>query len=625
VDPSRLVDLAVDLFCVANTEGYFEWLSPRWSTVLGWSLDELRERSFIDFVHPEDVASTVAELSGLAGGQETVDFTNRYRCRDGGYRWLQWSSSSRDENGLVHAVARDVTEQIEARRRIEARTQMLEMAEQMAHIGHWYADLGRSMVIWSDEVYRIHGRDPALGPPTLTEAIEAYHPEDRPTVEKAIAEAVATRSGFSFELRLQRADGETRFVEATGKVELDEHGGVKAIFGVFADITRRKELEIQLRTAIREAEAAARAKADFLANMSHEIRTPLNGMIGMSGLLLETDLDDEQRSYVEAARGAGEHLSNLVNDILDLSKLEAHGMVLHEGTVPLDELLDVVVNTFQIQAQSKGLELSRRLVACPAAVRGDGLRIKQILLNLVGNAVKFTEQGRVTLRARRTAEGIRFEVEDTGVGIAPEHTPGLFDRFSQADSSSSRRYGGTGLGLSLSKQLAELMGGSIGVDSRVGTGSLFWVELPLRPVAARAPSETSPGVEAPPRRVLVAEDNPTNQLLIRKLLERRGHQVTLVTDGAAAVSAVENETFDLVLMDVQMPGMDGIEATRRIRARLDPEQLPIYALTANVLPEDRKAVARAGMNGYLTKPIKVSKLELVLADPWADARLSRAS
>ncbi|MDZ7705492.1 MAG: PAS domain-containing protein [Trueperaceae bacterium] len=411
---------------------------------------------------------------------------------------------------------------------------------------------------------------------------------------------------------------------ATTKMPFVRQDGEVQVLAIAVDISERKAYEESLYEAKDAAEAATRAKSAFLATMSHEIRTPLNAVIGMTGLLLDTELNAEQKGYTTAAKHAGEHLLQLINDILDVSKLDAGKVDLEVHPFSLRQEVDTVADMARLTAKRKGLELVTQLSPDLAPyVRGDAARLRQVLLNLVGNAVKFTEAGAVRIEVGRDddarsgdTQSVHIRVTDSGIGISPDAIDALFDEFSQADSSTTRRFGGTGLGLAISRRLVELMGGEIWVDSKVGQGTTFHVRLPL-PVSDVPVDETVGTFDmrtaSGPLRILVAEDNHPNQLLIRTLLGKAGHNVDVVGNGLEAVEAVQSIPYDLVLMDVQMPELDGIDATQRIRALGGAVgKIPIVALTAEASSGTREKLLAAGMDDYLTKPIDRKKLARAL-------------
>lgn len=417
------------------------------------------------------------------------------------------------------------------------------------------------------------------------------------------------------ECPMQRGDGSSFVAEVL--INHMAGGQINALL-LIRDISARKLAEQELRAAQTAALAASQAKSEFLASMSHEIRTPLNAIIGMTDLTLETTLGETQKEYLTLVKTSADHLLEVVNDILDFSRIQAGRMELERVSFDLHHLVEEAVNMIQVQAEKKGLALTVHFdrVLMPR-LRGDPVRLRQILINLLANAVKFTRKGGVSLEVEcslRSGEPTRFRVTDTGIGIAADKLNTIFDEFSQADSSISRRFGGTGLGLAISRRLIKIMNGDLQVSSVVGKGSVFEFWLPLED----AGDLTGPGIFSEPTvenrslNVLVAEDNAVNQLLIRKLLEKRSHTVSIASDGRQAIDMWAQGQYDLIFMDMSMPEVDGLEAARQIRIQEQTEQrtrTPIIALTANAFIEDREKCFEAGMDGYLSKPIRPELLD----------------
>ena len=435
---------------------------------------------------------------------------------------------------------------------------------------------------------------------------------------------------FRGEIQLRAKEGPPVWTEIIATPLVDEAGRMLELAGVTRDIRERKRYEAELHQAREAAEAANRTKSAFLAHMSHEIRTPLNGVLGMAQLLAQEPLDANQQALVARIREAGTTLLGILNDLLDLSKIEAGQLRLESQPLDLAALMAKVVGLLDPVARAKGVELRLEPPPTPLPpVMGDPLRLEQVLINLGGNAIKFTEQGQVIIQfgssqhgAGASGERLCFEVWDNGIGIAPEALPTLFTPFTQADAGISRRYGGTGLGLAISKRLVELMGGEIGVESQVGMGSTFWFELPL--ILAHDGLEIPPALPAPPAGggpnltglgVLVVDDTELNRMMLEHTLTRRGAWVTLAENGQQALDLLRAgpQDYGVVLMDVQMPVMDGLTATRLLRGDPALAHLPVIALTAGILPEELAATREAGVDAVLTKPLDLDELAALLS------------
>jgi PAS domain S-box-containing protein len=568
---------------------------------------------------------------------------------DGRKPWVRAEITPwRDRRGRIAGLlimTHDISDMVEALEKTRRSEQTLKLALEIGELSMWELD-------HRDRQLNNAGADvPGRSGQTDYESMNrdiwyAVHPADKPAAIAAWKRYETDGEPFRSTFRMMQRNGPHLWVEAASELIRDEAGGVERTVGVIRNIDKQRRGEIALAKAKEEAEAANRAKSEFLANMSHEIRTPLNGVMGVASALARTALDVNQREMVGLIESSAKTLESLLSDVLDLARVESGRLAIASDPFDLKRCVTDVAALFHPSAEAKSLDLAVELATeIEGTFLGDAPRIRQVLSNLVSNAVKFTESGqvRITASALRTPSGVeaRICVRDTGIGFDDETKARLFGRFEQADGSITRRFGGSGLGLAISRSLAERMGGALEAEGWPGRGSAFTLVLPLArtldaPVleALQTPQPEQIAANGARLRVLLAEDHPINRRVVQLILEAAGVELTCVEDGAAAVETWRRSDFDLVLMDMQMPVMDGLTAIRAIRAAEAQEARPrtqIHALTANAMPEHAEESKAAGADGHLTKPIGADALFRVveqatrLAAPSPDAGRRRAS
>jgi PAS domain S-box-containing protein len=600
-------------------DGTFLRANEAFGRIVGYSDAELEKLDFQTITHPADLDADLAQLADLtAGVVGSYKLDKRYIHKDGRSVWVRLSVSlvEAEDGGPQHFIAQveDLTNEREAENRYRL---MAQNSTDMITT----TDLDGHITFISPSCEKIVGRKPEdlLG----RKAFDFVHPEDLRGLRREYGLLRKNGTADPVRWRSERADGEWIWLESSiGILHDSHHQGVTGYIDVVRDVSDRKRREDELADATRRAEQAVRSKSDFVANVSHELRTPLNSVIGFSRLLDEApELSDETRRRVRLIHSAGQALRGVIDNVLDFSKLEAAALELNHSSFDFHAFIRQTVALMEPQAAAKDIPLRALLGSdVPGWVQGDDGRLRQVVLNLLSNAIKFTQQGSVTLTVYPIGRGadarMRVEVRDTGAGIAPKRASALFNRFVQAGAETGSHYGGTGLGLAISRQLIELMHGSIGVDSKLGHGSTFWFEVPLpeAPVETQRIKPETPGLTSfAGKRILVVDDVDINRDLMLATLARYDIAVAVAVDGLEAVEAVLAESFDLVLMDCQMPVMDGFAATRAIRASKAPQaRVPIVALTASAQAAHIERCRAAGMDDQLTKPLDERQLERVL-------------
>ena len=580
---------------------------------------------WLDQVLPEDLPRVTAAWREALNDGSPPEFSFEFRILHPlrGLRHLrrigrcEHDASGRFQQAV--GIDIDVSSQREAATRVEELSERLALAAAASGMGTWQIDLKTGRITWDARQAALHGLPELPCQVASAQWSQWLEPADRPAL-RAVLDGAADRTEWS--LLPVGGQSEGRRVRTMGQTVRDASGKVLRRVGASFDISAEWRAQRAIERARAEAEQSSRAKGAFLANMSHEIRTPMNAVIGLTGLLLDSVGPGPAQQHAAKAHSAARGLLAVLNDVLDVSKIEAGKLDLEQSRFAISEVFGLVHDTLAHQAQAKGLNL--RTVfdpGLPATWLGDRVRLQQILLNLASNAVKFTQHGEVCLRARRAdGGGLRCEVEDSGIGMDPGTQLRIFDAFEQADVSTTRQYGGSGLGLTISRHLVELMGGRLQLRSEPGQGTLFWFELPgLQPLTDPAPPDAAAGPGKLDRlagaRVMLVEDNELNRLVGEEMLRRLGALPLLAASGTEALTLLQSQPVDLVLMDIQMPGMDGLETTRRIRALPEPAaSVPVVAMTANAMAGDRERSLEAGMNDHVTKPIDRSARGQVLVN-----------
>ena len=645
------VSTAVIARLLVKKDGSWEndYTSKGCESICGYTVAEFdADKSlWLRLILPEDWQPLEAQVFADIFAERTGSYTYRIRHKDDSLRWINQTNHSRwdetEQAWFVTIISLDISDRKQAEERLQKSEAALVEAQAISNIGSWAFDIQTQKITWSKELFNIFGVDPNQPEPNFADYLQMIHPDDRALLQQNLEQATINGKGYTIDYRIIQPDGSIHYSEGRAEIELNNQGQPARLVGTNLDITDRKQIEIELIKAKEAAEAATKSKAEFLANMSHEIRTPMNGVIGMTELLRTTNLDEKQQDFVKTIKESGDALLTVINDILDFSKIESGMLEIEAHDFDLREVVIAVCKLLENQANNKQISLQYTIAPnVPTNVIGDRNRLRQILLNLIGNAIKFTHDGgvNISINGQVLPESnkyqLRFAIADTGIGIQGDRLDKLFQPFTQADSSTSRKYGGTGLGLTISKRLVELMQGTVWVESRgqVGgdapkdwqaasdtQGSTFHFAIAvlvsnaiaLPPKSKSQKASNYPKIaEEFPLKILLVEDNRVNQMVAIAMFKRLGYQIeNIANNGLEALQAIENQSFDLVLMDVQMPEMDGLTATKQIRTQL-MSQVRIIGMTANAMTEDRQICIDAGMNDYVSKPISIPEIMRVI-------------
>lgn len=617
-----------DLICIASLDGYFTKINEAFSKSLGYTEEELFSKQFINFIHPEDLDKTLKEIENLNKGQNTINFSNKYKKKDGGYINLNWHAISNEDTKTIFAIARDVTDVEQTREKLITNQRLLNESQKMAKIGSFEFNLQTNELVWSEELYNIFEIDPKEKENLYQLYVNRIPAEYMALLNNKLQEAIVDKKPYEIEHTIVLNDGSKKWILGYGEPIVNKNNEVIKIRGIAKDISTQKEFENTLK-AKEYAEATSKAKTDFLANMSHEIRTPLNGIIGFTDLLIETKLNKSQQVYMQNINQSANLLLEIINDILEFSKVESGKLELSYEPVSLYELTNQIINLFTVQASAKNIQLKLEYDSnIPNIIEADALRLKQILVNLLSNAIKFTGFGEVVLQVelinlkKNKFATIKFSVIDSGKGIRKENLEKIFNSFVQEDASTTKKFGGTGLGLAIVNKILSYCKSKVNVKSVYGEGSNFnfIINFKIPDLIVLKTNKKEKGEnsrikqESKKLSILLVEDNPINILLANKILNKiyPNSEILKAENGEIALEILAKNKVDIVLLDIQMPIKNGYETAFEIRLNEKTKNIPIIALTAGIMESEKQKCLEAGMDDYISKPYKLLELQTII-------------
>ena len=621
----KFVDLApVGIAINSISDGSFEFVNEEFGRITGYSVDELNQMDYWQLTPEKYEKQEHEQLELLAKYGQYGPYQKEYIHKNGNvYPVLLSGIKITDSKGetFIWSVVQDIAHQKQseqqiktAKEKVDSFALRMQLANDSAGIGVWELDLKTEKLVWDSWMYKLYGISELEFSCTYQAWLDRIHVDDVEHNERMLDEAINGVGIYDPEFRVVHPDGNIRTIKASAEILRDSDGAAIKVVGVNYDVTEKVDAIRKLFDAKLAAENAAQSKSDFLANMSHEIRTPMNAILGGLQLLKNFNLPEELRAVLKNASYSGQSLLTIINDILDYSKIESNQLQLEKASFSLTEVLNSITYDLDSLVSEKRIGFTvNKDESYNEYWVGDLVRVKQIILNLSSNAVKFTEKGSVKINASskvfKGKEAIYLEVVDSGIGMSKEVTEHIFVRFTQADSSTTRKYGGTGLGMSITISLVKMMGGEIDIQSKQGLGTTVTIKLPLpkaNNIADKAPKKSFKAPNLKGKKILIAEDNNINQVLIKAIMAKTNADITIVENGLLAFEAVQLELFDLVFMDIHMPVMDGIEANQQIKTILP--NLPIIALTANVMDKDVKHYYQQGFIFHVPKPIDINEL-----------------